>query len=39
MLLGFGGRNFYSFKEDFNISLEHKDEVLSILGIKGANAS
>jgi len=39
MLLGFGGRNFYSFKEDFDVSLEHKDEVLSILGIKGANAS
>lgn len=39
MLLGFGGRNFYSFKEDFDITLENKDEVLSILGIKGANAS
>ena len=39
MLLSFGGRNFYSFKEDFDVSLEHKDEVLSILGIKGANAS
>ena len=39
MLLGFGGRNFYSFKEDFDVTLEHKDEVLSILGIKGANAS
>ena len=39
MLLGFGGRNFYSFKEDFDVSLEHKDEVLSVLGIKGANAS
>lgn len=39
MLLGFGGRNFYSFKEDFDVSLEHKDEVSSILGIKGANAS
>ena len=39
MLLGFGGRNFYSFKEDFDVTLEHKDEVLSVLGIKGANAS
>ncbi len=39
MLLGFGGRNFYSFKEDFDITLEHKDDVLSVLGIKGANAS
>jgi len=39
MLLGFGGRNFYSFKEDFDVSLEHKDTVLSVLGIKGANAS
>ena len=39
MLLGFGGRNFYSFKEDFDISLEHKDDLLSVLGIKGANAS
>ncbi len=39
MLLGFGGRNFYSFKEDFDISLEHKDNGLPILGIKGANAS
>jgi AAA15 family ATPase/GTPase len=39
MLLGFGGRNFYSFKENFDVTLEHKDEVLSILGIKGANAS
>lgn len=39
MLLGFGGRNFYSFKEDFDISLESKGEVLSLLGIKGANAS
>ncbi|HHD79413.1 MAG TPA: ATP-binding protein [Epsilonproteobacteria bacterium] len=39
MLLGFGGRNFYSFKEDFDVSLEHKNEVLSVLGIKGANAS
>ena len=39
MLLGFGGRNFYSFKEDFDVTLEYKDEVLSILGIKGANAS
>jgi len=39
MLLGFGGKNFYSFKEDFDVTLEHKDEVLSVLGIKGANAS
>ena len=39
MLLGFGGRNFYSFKEDFDVSLEHKGDGLSILGIKGANAS
>ena len=39
MLLGFGGRNFYSFKEDFDVTLEHKDDVLSVLGIKGANAS
>ena len=39
MLLGFGGRNFYSFKEDFDVTLEHKNEVLSVLGIKGANAS
>ncbi len=39
MLLGFGGRNFYSFKEDFEISLDHKDEILSVLGVKGANAS
>ena len=39
MLLGFGGRNFYSFKEDFDVTLEHKDEVLSVLGIKGTNAS
>lgn len=39
MLLGFGGRNFYSFKEDFDVTLEHKDEILSVLGIKGANAS
>ena len=39
MLLGFGGRNFYSFKEDFDVSLESKGQVLSFLGIKGANAS
>jgi len=39
MLLGFGGRNFYSFKEDFDVTLEHKEEVLPVLGIKGANAS
>lgn len=39
MLLGYGGRNFYSFKEDFDISLEYKNEILSVLGIKGANAS
>ena len=39
MLLAYGGRNFYSFKEDFDISLEHKSKPLSILGIKGANAS
>jgi len=39
MLLGFGGRNFYSFKEDFDVTLEYKDEVLPVLGIKGANAS
>jgi len=39
MLLGFGGRNFYSFREDFDVSLAKKREVLSVLGIKGANAS
>lgn len=39
MLLGFGGRNFYSFKEDFDISLESKKGFLNLLGIKGANAS
>jgi len=39
MLLGFGGRNFYSFKEDFDVSLEHKNQALTFLGVKGANAS
>ena len=39
MLLGFGAKNFCSFKEGFEVSLENKTEVLTVLGIKGANAS
>ena len=40
MLLEFGGRNFYSFKEGFQVSLREKGKSVSnLLAIKGANAS
>jgi AAA15 family ATPase/GTPase len=39
MLLEFGARNFYSFKEGFNVSFGNKNETITVLGIKGANAS
>ena len=39
MLISFGGRNFYSFKEDFDVTIEYKNKLLSVLGIRGANAS
>jgi len=39
MLIEFGGYNFFSFKEGFSISLENKNDIFSVLAIKGANAS
>ena len=42
MLLEFGGRNFYSFKEGFQVNLREKKNSLeahTLMGIKGANAS
>lgn len=49
MLLEFGAKNFYNFKEGFEISLKlqqacpekfsHNKEYATILGLKGANAS
>ena len=39
MLLGFGAKNFFSFKEGFSISLKNKNNISSVLAIKGANAS
>jgi AAA15 family ATPase/GTPase len=39
MLIEFGGYNFFSFKEGFSISLKNKNNISSVLAIKGANAS
>jgi hypothetical protein len=39
MLIEFGGYNFFSFKEGFSISLKNKNDISSVLAIKGANAS
>ena len=40
MLLEFGGRNFYSFKDGFQVSLREKGKSVSnLLAIKGANSS
>ena len=39
MLVEFGGYNFFSFKEGFSVSLKNKNEISSVLAIKGANAS
>ena len=39
MLLEFGGYNFFSFKEGFTVSLKNKNDISSVLAIKGANAS
>ena len=40
MLLEFGAKNFYSFKEGFEVSLRNKTSKCSnVLAIKGANAS
>jgi len=39
MLVEFGGYNFFSFKEGFTVSLKNKNDLSSVLAIKGANAS
>ena len=39
MLVEFGGYNFFSFQEGFSVSLKNKNEISSVLAIKGANAS
>ena len=43
MLLEFGGENFYSFKEGFEVSFvkskSDKDNIANIIALKGANAS
>lgn len=39
MLIEFGGYNFFSFKEGFSISLKNRNDISSVLAIKGANAS
>ncbi|MBL3518948.1 ATP-binding protein [Arcobacter lanthieri] len=39
MLLEFGGRNFYSFKEGFQVNLRKGKEISKVLALKGSNAS
>lgn len=40
MVLEFGAKNFYSFKEEFKISFENpKNNIANIIALKGANAS
>jgi len=43
MLLEFGGENFFSFKEGFEVSFakskSSKDNVANVIALKGANAS